>query len=217
MAEGEVMNLDIGHFRAQQARLRRFHAAQRARGMSDTALRRLPAVALPSELIELTPVIATKRHATNYDQQAKARKSQLDAKREREAFSAVAKKIRLPDQSVGWYRGPTKSTQTVRAKAIAAVVAKVAGIDIGQLLYGGNKHRFARARHIAIVIVGNLTEMGRARAAQVFGLEDGSTARYAAQRVAFFLERGDAETVRIYEGSLREIKARWPEYQKEAQ
>jgi len=195
---------ETGYYSYLTGRTARFIAHQRARGMSASALARLPQVSEWDETFRLRPVLAKRPPfrptAGMKSELSEAAKEQLRAAKCRE----------LPFQ-IKW-SGKADDRTTARAKAIINEVASALNLEGYQLTATGNGRRFSFARQIAMYMVMQYAKPSTESAAELFGLRDGKTIRYALGRISLMLEAGNRDVLLAHDLAKAAIVHRWPEY-----
>lgn len=203
-----VAESDTGHMTQMHERLVRFHAAQRARGMSEAALARLPKLPMRSAGVGLPPIVlATRNNAPDPAQQARAKKSIQSRVRVRGVFAPR----NLPPDVIErgfYYRGETDPRELARVKAIAGEVARIYGIgDPHRMLSSQRVRRFGLGRKITTKLAHDLVCMSISRISDVMGV-DTTSIRYYLR----WLDDNEKYAAVIYARALAAIRARWPEY-----
>ena len=187
-------------------------AAAIRRGMSPSALARLPQPARFDTDILLPPVmLATKRDATNLVQQAQARADALGRKKNSDwaPGKAVihATQVTSIPRAINYRIG---GNQIQRAKAIVALVAAVNGIEAHQITGHGRERRIVGPRKMAIRAIYQFVRLAQARITDLFGC-DFHTVHYHLKHSEWLLQN-NAAFAASYAKACDAIKTRWPEY-----
>lgn len=210
----EDIAIGIGHAQMLFDRQYRLHASMRARGASESAIARLPKMPRFAQTLDLKPVLATHRDATNYALQALAKQKRPTSHK---ALALHAKIKRQPIErktDVEKIIGPIHPQVTARVKAIAGEVARVAGIPAEQLLAYATPRRLSRQKHIAMYLAATLTDVGIIRLGEIFQYSDHTSARYAVQKASYMIRMAYPSVLELHDKALTAIKERWPEYGK---
>lgn len=188
MALSYVPETDTGHMTSMHERLERFHAVQRARGMSDSAIARLPKIPTRMKPVDadLPPVLlATKPHP-----RAPSKLCIPLAKRKKRPVNPVAQEYRR--HLAAGIEGRAKTLSRV----LLNILSKSSGLSEYRITGHGNSMFPSRVRALGILAARDRGLSVEVSAA-IFGRER-TAVTYAAKKIPGWLEADPA---------LRRIKA----------
>lgn len=202
-------NEGLSHFEYLQAEKARVRALV-SRKVSPSALARLPKPIVP-KIEKLPPVVlATRAHATNFQQQAVSRCV---------ARARVLGTFATPEQEQAilaspFYRIQATQDGAAHLKEMATVAGAALGLSLQELATQRGSERFTYGRYVVALVLTELCMVSSERIGEALGVSF-ENAKNARRRGRDLLARSATYTEK-YGTALQAVYARWPQYRSAA-